>query len=87
MPKLGGTKMNIEQQVEKSLRDALEPTECSVVQVSPGHFEIAVRSTIFDGKSTLQKHRLVLSQVAPFMKGDNAPVHAIDKIDARTPGG
>lgn len=46
-----------------------------------GHFEITVRSpTAFEGKSLLQKQRLVLSAIAPLMKGDGAPVHAVDKL-------
>lgn len=46
-----------------------------------GHFEITVRSpTAFEGKSRLQKQRVVLSSIAHLMQGDAAPVHAVDKL-------
>ena len=50
-----------------------------------GHFTIRVVSTAFAGKSLLAKRRLVMSAVAPFMKGDDAPVHAIDRLETLSP--
>lgn len=50
-----------------------------------GHFEIRVVSEVFEGKNTLAKHRLVLTAIADLMKGENAPVHAVDKIETLLP--
>ncbi len=50
-----------------------------------GHFTIDVCSPVFEGMSRLNAQRLVLSAVAPLMKGDRAPVHAVDKLTTRTP--
>ena len=50
-----------------------------------GHYVVEVVSPVFAGKSTLQRHRLVLSAIAPLMAGDAAPVHAVDTIVAKTP--
>lgn len=50
-----------------------------------GHFEVVVRSTAFEGKRTLARHRLVMGALAPLMAGDQAPVHAIDRLVALTP--
>ena len=50
-----------------------------------GHFVIDVVSDVFAGKRMLQKHRLVLQSIAHLMKGENAPVHAIDKLTCKTP--
>ena len=52
---------------------------------SGGHFTIAVVSPIFAGKSMLESQRLVLGAIAHLMKGDGAPVHAIDKLTTKTP--
>ncbi|MCK6525091.1 BolA family transcriptional regulator [Myxococcota bacterium] len=49
-----------------------------------GHFEIQVISKSFEGQRTLQKHKAVLGAIAHLMQGDGAPVHAVDRIDART---
>ena len=50
-----------------------------------GHFEIVVTSTAFAGQSLLAKQRMVLSAIAHLMKGEDAPVHAVDKIETKTP--
>lgn len=55
------------------------------VRGAGGHFEIDVVSAEFEGKRTLQKHRMVLQAIAPLMAGANAPVHAIDRLSTTTP--
>ena len=55
------------------------------VSGSGGHFIIEAVSDAFEGKRVLQQHRMVLQAIAYLMKGDNAPVHAIDKLTCRTP--
>ena len=55
------------------------------VRGAAGHFEIAVTSDAFAGKSRLARQRLVYSAIAHLMKGDGAPVHAVDRMDTRTP--
>ena len=50
-----------------------------------GHFEIRVVSAAFEGKNSLAKQRLVYSAIADLMKGDEAPVHAIDRLETLTP--
>ena len=59
----------------------------AVVEVAGGggHFTVSVVSSAFAGKSMLESHRLVYSAIAPLMKGDRAPVHAIDSLKTRTP--
>ncbi len=50
-----------------------------------GHFEIRVISSVFEGKSTLDKQRLVYSAITPLMSGDAAPLHAVDRLETLTP--
>ncbi len=50
-----------------------------------GHFAIRVTSSQFAGKNTLAKQRLVYSAIAPLMKGDAAPVHAVDRLETIVP--
>ena len=50
-----------------------------------GHFVIQVVSPVFAGKSMLESQRLVLGAVAHLMKGDGAPLHAVDKLTTKTP--
>lgn len=47
---------------------------------SPGHFQIAVTSDRFAGKSMVQQQQMVYAAIAHLMRGDDAPVHAIDRL-------
>ncbi len=49
------------------------------------HFEIHVVSAEFEGKNTLTRQRLVYAAIADLMRGDAAPVHAVDRLTTRTP--
>jgi len=49
-----------------------------------GHFTVHVVSPVFEGKSMLESQRLVLGAIAHLMKGDGAPVHAIDSLKTKT---
>lgn len=67
----------------------LEKIPDAAVDVAPGsgggHFTLQVVSPVFEGKSMLESQRLVLGSIAHLMKGDGAPVHAIDSLKTRTP--
>ena len=71
--------------VEQAIVEALGEGATAEVQGAGGHFTIRVVSAAFEGKGLLAKQRLVMRAVAPFMDGDNAPVHAIDQLETLTP--
>jgi acid stress-induced BolA-like protein IbaG/YrbA len=52
---------------------------------SGGHFTIQVVSPVFSGKNMVDSQRLVYGAIAHLMKGDGAPVHAVDKLTTKTP--
>jgi acid stress-induced BolA-like protein IbaG/YrbA len=52
---------------------------------SAGHFTISVTSPVFAGKNMVESQRLVYGAIAHLMKGDAAPVHAVDKLTTKTP--
>jgi stress-induced morphogen len=72
---------SLKESIEKAIPGAVVRVDVG----SPGHYSLAVTSTVFEGKTTLQRHRLVMSAIAPLMAGNSAPVHAIDSLDAKTP--
>jgi acid stress-induced BolA-like protein IbaG/YrbA len=65
----------IKESIEKAIPDAAVD-----VSGSGGHFSIQVTSNVFEGKNRVQSQRLVYSAIAHLMKGDSAPVHAVDKL-------
>lgn len=50
-----------------------------------GHFTIAVTSASFEGLNTLKKKRMVYAAITDLMAGDDAPIHAVDRLDTFTP--
>jgi acid stress-induced BolA-like protein IbaG/YrbA len=74
--------------VVTALREAIEsaiPSSKADVSGAGGHFTIDVVSPAFAGLGMLESQRLVYSAIAHLMKGDLAPVHAVDKLKTRAP--
>ena len=74
--------------VTDAIRDSiLKVIDDANVEVSGGggHYSISVVSPIFSGKSMLENQRVIYSAIAHLMKGDSAPVHAVDSLKTRAP--
>ena len=74
----------IVQQMHAAITAALPDATVEVAKNSPGHFQIRVVSPAFAGKPRVRQQQMVLGAIAALMKGDNAPVHAIDRLDTLT---
>lgn len=57
------------------------------VEGEGSHFSLRVESSAFAGRNRLARQRLVLRAIAPLMKGEAAPVHAIDRLETVAPDG
>jgi acid stress-induced BolA-like protein IbaG/YrbA len=74
--------------VVDALRSAIEsaiPNSQADVNGGGGHFTIEVVSPAFQGLGMLESQRMVYAAIAHLMKGDLAPVHAVDKLKTRVP--
>ena len=71
-------------QILRAIEHAL-PGAGVKVEGEAGRFRIRVVSEAFVGKSLLAQQRLVYSAIAPLMKGEGAPVHAIDQLETSLP--
>ncbi len=72
------------QQIREAIEGALDNAQIEVTGAG-GHFEIDVIWAAFEGKNTLARQRLVYSAIAHLMKGEGAPVHAVDRLATRVP--
>ncbi len=74
--------------VPDAVRTAIEnalPGASAEVAGGGGHYTITVTSAAFAGRSMLESQRMVYQSIAHLMKGDDAPVHAVDTLRTRTP--
>jgi acid stress-induced BolA-like protein IbaG/YrbA len=70
------------------VREVIEraiPGARAEVEGGGGHFRIVVTSAAFAGRSLLEKQRLVYGAIADLMKGEDAPIHAVDSLVTRIP--
>ena len=76
--------MTITEQVQACILEALPGAEVEV-QGASGHFDIVVRWEQFEGQRILQRQRVVYRAIKHLMAGDDAPVHAVDRMVCDTP--
>lgn len=75
---------SLDVQVKETIESAIPGAVAEVIQKGH-HFEITVTSSAFQGKSLLDKQRLVYSAITPYMSGNNAPIHAVDRLKTLLP--
>jgi acid stress-induced BolA-like protein IbaG/YrbA len=77
--------VGVETNIEAAILEKIPGANVKVDHVSGGHYTIEVVSPVFAGKSMLESQRLVYGAIAHLMKGDDAPVHAVDSLKTRAP--
>lgn len=70
--------------LREAIAGALPGAEIEVAG-SGGHFTIRVVSPEFDGKNSLARQRIVYGAIGHLMRGEGAPVHAVDRLITETP--
>ena len=66
--------------LERVIAAAFPDGRVEVHANSPGHFEIRVVSASFAQQSRVVQQQRVYAAIAHLLKGDAAPVHAIDRL-------
>ncbi|MFT7581580.1 MAG: acid stress-induced BolA-like protein IbaG/YrbA [Myxococcota bacterium] len=70
--------------IKTTIEDAIAGATAEV-SGGGGHYRIRVVSAVFEGKSMLQKQRLVYRAIAALMSGPDAPLHAVDELLTEVP--
>jgi acid stress-induced BolA-like protein IbaG/YrbA len=76
--------MDIAAQAKAAIEEAI-PGAVVTVNGGGGHFEIHVVSAAFEGNRLLARQRMVYAAITDLMAGDNAPMHAVDRMVCQTP--
>lgn len=82
---LGSTGDAMREEIRRSIEAAIPGAGVEVRAGGAGHFEIRVVSASFEGQPRVRQQQRVLAAIAHLMKGDTAPVHAVDKLTTETP--
>ena len=77
--------MDITSRIKTAIEAAISDAVVDVKSGSQGHFEIDVTSQEFAGKSMVKQQQLVYAAIKDLMAGDNAPLHAVDRLRTKTP--
>ncbi len=75
---------SVEEAIKAGIRARL-PDANVAVSGGGGHYRIDVVSAAFEGKSLLERQRLVLGSIKHLIDGAQPPVHAVDELKTRTP--
>jgi len=71
--------------LKEAIEGAIPGAEVEVTAGGAGHFELRVRSAAFAGQSRVDQQRSVYAAIGHLMKGETAPVHAIDRLETVIP--
>ena len=69
----------------RGILEAAIPGSQALVEGGGGHYTVTVTAEVFRGKKLLEQQRLVLNALGDLLKGDDAPIHAVDRIVIKLP--
>ncbi len=69
----------------EALEKAFPGDRVEVEEASPGHYRLRIVSATFEGKTRIAQQQLVYAAITHLMRGDAAPVHAIDRMETLLP--
>ena len=73
-------------QMRAAIEQAIPGATAEVLAGSPGHFQIRVTAAAFAGTSMVAQQQMVYAAIAHLMRGADAPVHAIDRLQTVVAG-
>ena len=76
---------DLAERLRACIAEALPDAQVEVAAESPGHFSVRVVSASFEGESRVRQQQRVYAAIAHLMEGDDAPVHAIDRLQTALP--
>lgn len=71
--------------IRTAISQAMPSATVDVQSGGPGHFEITVTDSVFEGLSRVQQQQRVYGAITALMAGPNPPVHAVDRLECLLP--
>ena len=69
--------------IKQRIETAIPNAQVDVMVGGDKHYALKVISETFAGLTQVKQHQLVYSAIKDLMAGNDAPLHAIDKMDLR----
>ncbi|HIG68531.1 MAG: BolA/IbaG family iron-sulfur metabolism protein [Myxococcota bacterium] len=82
---LGDDSASVIERMRAAILAAVECEDLVIESGSPGHYVIRAVSHAFADLNRVKQQQLVYGAIADLMKGDDAPVHAIDRLECIKP--
>lgn len=82
---LGDESADVIAQMRSAIESAIDCRDLVIDCGSPGHFAIRVVADGFSELNRVKQQQLIYGAIAHLMKGDAAPVHAIDRLECVAP--
>ena len=70
-------------EIKDRIETAIPDARVEVLARSDRHYEISVISASFEGQSQVKQQQRVYASITDLMAGNDAPVHAIDRMDLK----
>ncbi len=74
---------DLSEKIKHRITSAIPHSDVTVLLASERHYEISVISSSFENQSQVKQHQRVYATITDLMSGNDAPVHAIDRLDTR----
>ena len=75
----------IAEQIRAAIANSMPEATINVRPQGPGHFEITVTDSAFEGLSRVKQQQLVYGAITELMSGASPLVHAVDRLECRVP--
>ncbi|MEE9424275.1 MAG: BolA/IbaG family iron-sulfur metabolism protein [Methylococcales bacterium] len=72
---------NLSNEIKQRIESVIPGAEVVVNLASERHYEISVVSAAFEDLSQVKQHQRVYAAITELMAGNDAPVHAIDRMN------
>jgi stress-induced morphogen len=72
---------DISSEIKSRIETAINDADVAVTDNGNRHYALAVTANAFAGLTQVKQHQLVYSAIKELMSGDDAPIHAIDRMD------
>ncbi len=72
---------NILDEIKQRIETAIPDSKAEVLSGSERHYELNIISALFDGLSPVKQQQMVYATIKDLMSGNDAPIHAIDKMN------